>query len=114
DDAASGVDAAGEEGSRDLPSLIRQLGRVLPRRDRVKIDDTIDAVEKFLERNEFGNREIITEMKIAGRLHAGKHPLLERHIDPLPIAASHATAGQRDASGRRSAGASSSCGRARG
>ena len=75
-----GVDAAGEERRGHLARGARQFARVLPHRDGVQVDHAIDAVVALLQRDEFGDRaEIIAEMQVAGRLHAGKHPFLERH-----------------------------------
>ena len=57
-----------------------QLGGILPHRYRVKIDDAIDAVVSLLQRDKLRDgAEIIAEVQIAGRLHAGKYPLLECH-----------------------------------
>ena len=53
-------------------------------RDRVQIDDAIEAVVAVLQLDEaLDGAEIIAEMQIAGRLHAGKHPFLKRHA-PSP------------------------------
>ncbi len=59
---------------------LRQLGRVLPHRDRVQVDDAVDAVVAVLQLDEALDRaEIVAEVQVAGRLHAGKHQFLERH-----------------------------------
>ena len=48
------------------------------RGERMQIDDAIDAVVVFLQRHELSDSaEIIAEMKIAGRLNAGKDQRLE-------------------------------------
>ena len=80
DDLLLRIDAAGEERRGHLARVARQLARVLPHRDGVQIDHAIDAVIALLQRDEFGDRaEIIAEVQIAGRLHAGKNAFLERH-----------------------------------
>src|SRR6476660_9693712 len=78
------IDAAGKKRGGDLTGRLRQLGRVLPHRDRVQIDHAVDAVVLVLQRDKLHERaEIIAEVQIAGRLHAGKYPLLERHAGIL-------------------------------
>ncbi len=48
------------------------------RRDRVEIDDAVDAVVVVLKGDEFPDRaQIIAEMQVAGRLNAGKYERLE-------------------------------------
>ena len=80
DDVLLRIDAAGEERRGHLARRARQFGRILPHRDGVQVDHAIDAVVALLQRDEFGDRaEIIAEVQIAGRLHAGKHAFLERH-----------------------------------
>ncbi len=84
DDVFLGVDAAGEEGGGDLPRRLRQLGRVLPHRDGVHVDDAIDAIVLVLQRDELHDgAEIVAQVKIAGRLHAGEDPVLEGHSHNL-------------------------------
>ena len=83
DDLLLGIDAAGDEGRGHLARGPRQLARVLPHRDGVQVDHAIDAVVALLQRDELGDRaEIIAEVQVAGRLHAGKHAFLERHGRP--------------------------------
>ncbi len=73
-----GIDAAGDEGGRDFPDARLQFLRLLRQRDRVQIDDAIDAIMGLLQLDEFGDRaEIISKMQIARRLHAGKNPFNE-------------------------------------
>ena len=73
-----GIDAAGDEGRRHFPDARLQFLRLLRQRDRVKIDDAIDAIVGLLQLDEFGDRaEIISKMQIARRLHAGKNPFNE-------------------------------------
>ena len=46
----------------------------------MQIDDAIDAVVAVLQLDKaLDGAEIIAEMQVAGRLHAGKHPFLKRH-----------------------------------
>ena len=79
-DVAPGIDAARNEGGRDLAGCARQLDRVLPDRDRMQIDDAVDAIVAILQLNEFDNgAEIIAEMQITGRLYPGKYAFLESH-----------------------------------
>jgi hypothetical protein len=79
-DVLLGIDAAGDEGRGHLARRVGELARVLPDGDRVHVDDAIDAVVVVLQRHEFDDgAEIIAQVQIAGRLHAGKHALLERH-----------------------------------
>ena len=76
DDVLLGVDAAGDEGRGDLARVGLQRDRVLRHRDRVQVDDAIDAVEILLQLDEFDDRaEIVAEMQIAGGLHAGENAL---------------------------------------
>ena len=64
--------------------------RVLPHRDGVQVDHAIDAVVALLQRHELGDgAEIIAEVQIAGRLHAGKYAFLERHGLTPGIVAGH-------------------------
>ena len=43
------------------------------------VDDAVEAVVALLQLDEALDRaEIVAEMQVPGRLHAGKHPLLER------------------------------------
>src|SRR5262249_12041487 len=52
--------------------------------DGVQVDHAIDAVVLVLQRDELRDgAEIIAEVQVAGRLHAGKHPLLECHARTL-------------------------------
>jgi hypothetical protein len=82
------VDAAGNEGRGDLTRIFRQLLGPAPDRNRlgdgVQVDHAIDAVVLVLQCDELRDgAEIIAEMQVAGRLHAGKHPLLECHARTL-------------------------------
>lgn len=53
-------------------------------RDRVQVDDAIDAIVVFLKGDKFADRaEIIAEMQVAGRLNTGKYERLEFvHVVP--------------------------------
>ena len=87
------IDAAGDERRGDLADGARQLGRVLPDRDRVQIDDAIDAVVAVLQLDEaLDGAEIIAEVQVAGRLHAGKNPFLKCHAKKLRAAKLRLTA----------------------
>ena len=55
--------------------------------DRVHVDDAVDAIMRLLQLHEIRDcAEIIAEMQIAGRLHAGKDELGKGlHCDTAPI-----------------------------
>ena len=90
DDVAGGIDARGDEGGRDLAGVLGKLFGVLEHGDGVEIDHAIEAVMLGLERHEFGDgAEIVAEMEIAGRLHAGEDAgpgLVSLHVVSLPQA----------------------------
>ena len=76
------IDAGGDEGRGHLAGVARELGRaapdVHPLRDRVHVDDAIDAVVGLLQLHEVDDRaEVIAEMQIARRLDARKNPFNE-------------------------------------
>src|SRR5260221_415346 len=80
--------AARHERRGHLARIFRQLLGPAPDRNRlgdgVQVDHAIDAVVLVLQRDELRDgAEIIAEMQVAGRLHAGKHPLLECHARTL-------------------------------
>ncbi len=79
------IDAGGDEGRGHLARVPGQLVGVLEHGDGVQIDHAIEAVVLVLQRHEFGDgAEIIAEMQIAGRLHAGEHAgLFLSHASPL-------------------------------
>src|SRR5262245_42630341 len=113
-DVLLGIDAAGDERCGDLARRLRQLGRILPYRHRVQVDDAVDAVVAVLQRDELHERaEVIAEVQIAGRLDAGKHPLLEGHAGTPSIATPDGMTGGRGARGgpraERTAGFGRSC-----
>ena len=71
-----GIDAAGEQHGRHLPSLPGQCCRLLPRRDRVQIDHAPEAVRLGLQRYPIADgAEIVAEGRNAGGLDAGEHAL---------------------------------------
>ena len=58
--------------------MLRRTRRILPHGDGVEIDHAIDAIMRLLQRDELDDRaEIIAEVQIAGRLHAGKDAFRE-------------------------------------
>ena len=66
-----GIDPTGDEGRGDLANGLRQLDGILPHRDRMQIDDAIDAVVAVLQLDEaLDGAEIVAEVQIAGGLHA--------------------------------------------
>ena len=78
DDLLLAVDAGRQEGRGDLARLGRQLLGVLRLGDGVQVDHAIEAFVVVLQAREVADRaEIVAEMEIAGRLHAGKDPALE-------------------------------------
>ena len=73
DDAPFGIESAGEIGGRHLADIGGQFLGLLEQRDRVQIDDAIDAFMRFLHADPVHHgAQIIAEMKRVGRLHAGK------------------------------------------
>src|SRR5205085_1068989 len=53
-------------------------------RQGVEIDDAIDAIVAVLQRDELLDRaEIVAEVQVAARLHAGKYAMFERHGSAL-------------------------------
>ena len=78
DDVFRRIDAAGDEGRGDLADGVRQFGRILPHRDRVQIDDAINAVVAVLQFDKaLDGAKIVAEMQVAGRLYAGKNAFLK-------------------------------------
>src|SRR4051794_28168794 len=81
-DVPLGIDASGDESRRHLagraPKRFWPAPYVNRYGDRVHVDNAIDALELLLQRDEFLDRaEVVAEMQVAGRLHPGKHALLE-------------------------------------
>ena len=73
DDMLLRVDAGSEERGGDRPGLLPQVVMDELGRDRVQVDDAVDAVVALLQGDELADRaEIIAQMQIARGLHAGK------------------------------------------
>ncbi len=73
DDVLVRVQAAGDERRRQLTDVPAQGLRLLRHRDRMHVHDAVKAVVRVLHIDKaLDGAEIITEMKIAGGLHAGK------------------------------------------
>src|SRR5262249_17871094 len=99
-DVLLGIDAASDERGGDLARRLRQLGRILPYRHCMQGDDAGDAVVACVQRDELHERaEVIAEVQIAGRLDAGKHPLLDGHAGTPSIATPDGMTGGRGARG---------------
>ena len=72
-----GVDARRNIGGSDFARIGGQFLRVLPDRDRMKIDHAIDAFMRVLQTDEIADRaQIIAQMQIACRLHARKNAIM--------------------------------------
>ena len=85
DDVALRVDAARDEGSRDLADLARQIRLDQRRGQRMHVDDAIDAIVLVLKLDEALERaEVIAEMQVSGRLHAGEDKFL-KSLHPPPL-----------------------------
>ena len=96
------VHARRDKSRRDLARGAPQIGRVLLDRDRVHIDDAIDAIVIILQRHEFRDRaEIVAEMQIAGRLDAGENALFHGFGSPDEQGAVMAAPGGNCKPGRR-------------
>ncbi len=76
DDVALGVDAGGQHRGGDVPGVGFQLFRVLPDGDGVQVDDAEQAFVIVLQPHPVANgAQVIAEMQITRRLHAGKNTL---------------------------------------
>ena len=69
------IDAGGDEGRGHFAGVAREFRRAAPDRyrlrQRVHVDDAIEAVMGFLQLHEIDDRaEVIAEMQIARRLDA--------------------------------------------
>ena len=78
------IDAGGNERRGDLAGVACELRRPAPDvdalRDRMHVDDAIDAVMGFLHLHEVDDRaEVIAEMQIARRLDARKYFFNKSH-----------------------------------
>ena len=73
-DGTIGIDPAGDQCRRHFANAIAQRRRVLCDRDRMQVDDAIDALMCILHRHPFADgAEIIAQVQIAGGLDAGKN-----------------------------------------
>ena len=72
---ARGIEPAGQIGGGDVEDGLVQLFRVLPDSDGVHVDHAINAFVGFLQFDPVQHgAQIIAEVQIARRLHAGKNP----------------------------------------
>jgi len=68
-----GLDARRQVERGDLPDLGAKLGGLLVERDRVQVDDAENALVIALDSHPvFERPQIISDVQIPGRLHAGK------------------------------------------
>ena len=73
DDALLRIESAGEIGGGDVDDGPAQLFRVLPHGDGVHVHHAIDALVGVLHVDPVQHgAQIVAEMQVAGRLHAGK------------------------------------------
>ena len=73
-----GVDAGGQEGRGDLARLAASSFGILRLGDGVQVDHAVEALVVVLQAREVADRaEIVAEVEIAGRLHAGQDAALE-------------------------------------
>ena len=73
---AIGIDAAGEHVDRHRARARRHLGRLVRLRDRVVVDDAVEAAVLPLQRDPVPDgAEVIAEVQLARRLDAGEHRL---------------------------------------
>src|SRR5262249_8675017 len=73
-DMALWIDARGDEGRRHLACVAGELVGILKHGNGVEIDHAVEAIVLRLQCDEFGDgAEIVAEVQIAGRLHAGEH-----------------------------------------
>ena len=78
DDLLPAVDAGGQEGRGDLARLAGQQLGILRLGDGVQVDHAIEAFVVVLQAREVADRaEIVAEVEIAGRLHAGQDAALQ-------------------------------------
>ena len=77
-----GIDTAGKKCRSHFPDGLREFGRILPERNRMQINDAVDAVVVPLQSHKLADRsEIVSQMQVAGRLHPRKDPF-GHHADP--------------------------------
>ena len=86
DDALLRVEPAGEVGRRHVHDRPAEFGGVLPDGDRMHVDHAVDALMRVLHVDPVQHgAEVIAEMQVTGRLHAGKHARDELgHQEPSP------------------------------
>ena len=87
ENALLGIEPRGDIGRRHLADRLLQLGRTAPHvealRDRVQVDDAIDALVRLLQLDPLQHGpQIVAEVQAAGRLHAGEDALFECHGAP--------------------------------
>ena len=71
DDAALGVDTGGNVGRGNLAGARRELCGLGHDRERMQVDDAVDAVEVLLQLHPVTHRaQVVAEMEIAGGLDA--------------------------------------------
>ncbi len=112
------IDAGRDEGGCDRTDLVRHVLMDELGRQRMHVDDAVDAVIAFLQRHELADRaEIVAEMEIAGRLDAGENDFLEfAHVCPrlgwwrAPGPVAHVANGRAYARGQTAAIKGSGCG----
>ncbi len=79
-DALLWVEARRDVGGRNPPDRVLQLLGILPDRDRVQIDDAVDALMRLLHLDPLQHgAEIVAEMQAARGLHAREDALFELH-----------------------------------
>ncbi len=78
------VEAAGDILRQLLQAAAAEIGRDLPDRDRVHVDDAVDAVILVLQRDPvFDRAHIRPKRQIAARLNAGKNAFFRVHMKNL-------------------------------
>ena len=80
------IDAAGQDVDGHRPRAARHLSRLVRLRDRVVVDDAIEAAVRFLERHPGSDRaEIIAEVQLARGLNPEKTiSMVPRCLDVTP------------------------------
>src|SRR5262249_26658664 len=80
DDAAARIETGGRIGGGPRTDRALELGGTLPQGDGVHVDDAIEAVVRLLHLHPARERaQVVAEMQVAGRLHAGKDAWGKRH-----------------------------------
>ena len=79
DDRVFRVDPGSEKSRGDFPGRSGQLGRILPRGNRVQIDDAVDALVVVLQVGEVTDgAEVVAKVQPAGGLNPGENPRFGR------------------------------------